>query len=71
MFGVVVGALLFLGFIIMLAVLEARLSAKCLRLGYPTARLSVTFQQYCIARVDQTDVVVPLAEAALKTRRAK
>jgi hypothetical protein len=34
----------------------------CLKAGYPEAKIDFTFNQYCIKRVDQTDVVVPLKE---------
>lgn len=37
-------------------------SAECLAAGYPRAKINYTLTRYCIKRVDQTDVVVPLAD---------
>lgn len=34
--------------------------SHCLRHGYPQSSLTFTFHAYCIKRVNQTDVVVPL-----------
>lgn len=36
---------------------------RCLAAGYPKGEVSYTLDRYCIRRVDQTDVVVPLAKA--------
>jgi hypothetical protein len=42
---------------------------KCLSLGYRDSQLSWAFDRYCVARVDQTDLVVPLSEAQRFQRR--
>lgn len=36
---------------------------RCLTLGYPSFTVDWTYRAYCIARVDQSDIVVPLATA--------
>jgi hypothetical protein len=43
-----------------------RLSAQteCLAAGYPGSALSLYLEVYCIKRVDQTDVVIPLSEVS-------
>jgi hypothetical protein len=35
------------------------LERQCLRAGYPEASLRLIGPNYCIKRVDQTDVVIP------------
>jgi hypothetical protein len=42
-------------------VADARADAACLRAGYPSARIDWSLNAYCVKRVDQTDVVVPLS----------
>jgi len=37
-------------------------SSDCLDAGYPSAKIDYRFETYCIKRVDQTDVVVPLRD---------
>lgn len=44
------------------APIEANLQATCLERGYPSSRMAWDFSRYCVKRLDQTDVVVPLAE---------
>lgn len=34
----------------------------CLKAGYPGHKLDWTLNAYCVKRVDQTDIVVPLGE---------
>lgn len=46
-----------------LVVVGARAERACLRLGWPGHSLDFGLNAYCIARTDQTDIVVPLAEA--------
>jgi hypothetical protein len=41
---------------------EAALENQCAAAGYPSSKVTWTFDRYCIKRVDQTDVVVPLGE---------
>lgn len=41
-------------------VVQASTLKQCLALGYPSARIDYMLTQYCVKRVDQTDVVVPL-----------
>ena len=43
-------------------VVSARTESACLRLGYRSFSVTVT-DRYCVTRIDQTDVVVPLSEA--------
>lgn len=35
----------------------------CLQAGYPGAQVSFALERYCVKRVDQTDIVVPLESA--------
>lgn len=45
------------------------LKDECLKLGYTSHQQSWTFSRFCIARQDQTDVVLPLEEARKRPRR--
>jgi hypothetical protein len=45
------------------------LEQECQRLGYPSATLTVGWDKYCLARVDQTDYVVPIDTARARPRR--
>lgn len=42
--------------------------AQCARLGYRDSGVTWDFSRYCATRVDQTDVVVPLATARKNPR---
>lgn len=37
------------------------LQATCLRAGYPDTRMTLT-ARYCVKRMDQTDVVIPVEQ---------
>lgn len=37
---------------------------KCLVAGYPETQVDYTLEFYCVKRINQTDVVVPLRKAA-------
>lgn len=37
--------------------------SKCLAMGYRSSNVDYTFTRYCVKRVDQTDIVVPLGIA--------
>jgi hypothetical protein len=50
--------------LVVLGVVTARTEAACLRAGYPSATVDVFLNRYCVKRVDQTDVVVPLSDVA-------
>lgn len=41
----------------------------CLSAGYTAGRVTATWGRYCVARVDASDVVLPLAEARRHPRR--
>lgn len=45
-------------------VVAVRADAICLAHGYPKTQIDFRGNAYCIKRVDQTDVVVPLKEIA-------
>lgn len=56
-----------LGFLVLCygALRSAQISAQCVVRGYPSSKTlfgSEGFTGYCVKRVDQTDVVVPLEE---------
>lgn len=38
-------------------------NAACLKAGYPTYTFDFKLNGYCVKRLDQTDVVVPIDEA--------
>lgn len=44
------------------AVVHARSRAECLAAGYPTAYVTWKREAYCVRRVEQTDIVEPLAK---------
>lgn len=46
-----------------MAATSAQVAAQCLRLGYPGSRYTWSREAFCTARVDGTDIVVPLREA--------
>jgi hypothetical protein len=49
-------ALLFLA--VLTGVKNVSNSNFCLSKGYPDSRITITFEKYCIKRVDQTDTVI-------------
>jgi hypothetical protein len=49
-------------------VTEARARVDCLAYGYPAVKVDMALRAYCVRRVDQTDVVVPL-DKVLSERR--
>jgi hypothetical protein len=61
MFGVLIGVVLLV--LAAFIPLNATAHIECLRLGYPSHRVTLLMERYCVKRVDQTDVVVPLHEA--------
>lgn len=40
--------------------------SECLSLGYPNGQLDMQMNAYCVARINQTDVVLPLEVAKLR-----
>jgi hypothetical protein len=59
---IVATALAIVVLVVALAVFHARIDAQCLRAGYPGSTYDYALNAYCVKRVDQTDVVVPLSE---------
>lgn len=55
-------ALVFLGFVGIGGCTRMAGFSRCLANGYPDARQDFMLRVYCVKRVDQTDVVVPLSE---------
>lgn len=51
-----------LGTVVTVGVTNARTKAACLQAGFPGFRVAWNLEQYCVKRVDQTDVVVPFAK---------
>lgn len=62
--GAILAAVFAVSFAVALvrAPIEANLQSTCLERGYPSWQMSWDFSRYCVKRLDQTDVVVPLAE---------
>ena len=48
--------------ILVFGVASANARKQCLAAGWPKAEVDYMLNTYCIKRVDQTDVVVPLKE---------
>lgn len=42
---------------------QQRLARRCLAAGYPYSRWSLTGPNYCVKRLDNSDVVVPVENA--------
>lgn len=61
-----VGVVLFIAVLIWFAVLCAATERRCLAAGYPHSNVTPWIERYCIKRVNQTDVVLPLTEAERK-----
>ena len=59
----VVGLSGFFTWCVVYGVVYVRAERTCLKLGYPQARVTAIFDQYCIIRVDQSDIVVPLVKS--------
>lgn len=62
MAGVALIAVTLLGLTIYASILCQTVKLQCLALGYPDGILGGA-SGYCVARIDNSDVVVPLAEA--------
>jgi hypothetical protein len=45
-----------------------QLARECFSLGYPETRMSVMFEKYCVARENQSDIVLPIEEARKRPR---
>ncbi len=43
-------------------IMQAKVERRCLRAGHPRGDFRWIGPDYCIKRVDQTDVVIPLSE---------
>ena len=68
-FGLI--GLVFVGVIIMGSVFGGISTRECRMLGYPTATVNWGGfgQAYCIARQDQSDVILPIEQARKQPRR--
>ncbi len=62
--AMVVGFVALFGPLTVFLVAQARTESACLRAGYPSASVDVFLNRYCVKRVDQTDIVVPLSDVA-------
>lgn len=51
-----------LGLLVVGLVVSSRAEAQCLAAGYPGSSVTWNLRAYCVKRVNQTDVVVPLRE---------
>lgn len=57
------GMVLVLFYLLTMIPVAMRAQAECLRLGFPHATVDFAYNAYCGRRVDQTDIVVPIAQA--------
>ena len=55
-----IGGFVFLIYILIWTILSAATEAACLAKGYKSGKVDFQYNEYCIKRVDQTDVVVNL-----------
>ena len=58
----VIGVSVIIAWLFLQVVVGVTTEQACFRLGYPHSGVSYTFERYCIKRVDQTDMVVPLRQ---------
>ncbi len=57
----IVAVLIFiLAFVGVVSFVKANKMSKCLEMGYPSVRLDWKLNAYCVKRINQTDVVLPL-----------
>lgn len=56
-------ALAIVAAMVLLAGTKMNLNSKCLALGYRSVAIDWRLNRYCVTRTDQTDIVVPIAEA--------
>lgn len=56
----------FIGISILYCVTYFITESKCLAAGYRASKIDYMLNAYCINRVDQTDIVVPIKEAIKK-----
>lgn len=61
--AILLGCVVGFSFLGAILVVETQTKSVCLQRGYPGSSVTWNFHRYCIKRVDQTDVVVPLEEA--------
>jgi hypothetical protein len=61
-FGLTAVSVLFILAIIGHASCRMLAEPTCLRAGYPEVKLTWTLRAFCVKRIDQTDVVVPIEE---------
>ncbi len=54
--------------ILLLSFRQAQIEKACLQYGYPDSKMTFLLDGYCIVRIDQTDHVLPLADAERKPR---
>lgn len=66
------GGLSFIALIILFIMLQialmVHLDSQCAALGYRSSKVTWNLDRYCITRIDQTDVVVPLGVAHEKKK---
>lgn len=53
----------FVAFFCLYVVLLATTENVCLAKGWREASVSISLKRYCVTRVDQSDIIKPLAEA--------
>jgi hypothetical protein len=70
--GMLIGVgIMFVTYIVMQVLTGVTTDSACLRAGYRGASVDFAFNQYCVTRSDQTDLVLPLAEALRRPRKAE
>lgn len=61
--SVIAAAVIFVVFVIVAFIIDTTTENACNALGWPSHNMTITFSRYCIARTNQTDVIVPLDSA--------
>lgn len=62
-FNLIIGGLaIFFLWCAIFSVIGVAAGSECSSLGYPKSIVSTSLTTYCVKRVDQTDVVVPLTK---------
>ena len=64
--AILVLVFLFVVLLILSGSIDVYTKSQCYSLGYTTGKVDVFLNQYCIKRVDQTDVVVSLDQLRRK-----
>ena len=63
-----IGFVFFVAWIVSMVVVQWDAGARCLEAGYPNSQTTITYKSYCVKRLDQTDVVIPISDIFKKEK---